>query len=454
MGFCKNFVWGSATASYQVEGAAVEGNKGLSIWDVFCTEKGKIYEHQNGDVACDQYHRYKEDVADMKKLGMKAYRFSVSWPRIMPRGIGEVNSEGLDYYDALIDELVANDIEPYLTLYHWDLPYELQKRGGWQNPEISAYFYEYAKVVTEHFSDRVKNFITINEPQCVAGLGYLTGEHAPGLKVGERAFFEIWKNLLLSHGMAVKAIREYAKQPVQIGMAPCSALYYPESDKREDIEAARRATFRIQNENVNDAVWNIAMWADPVFFGRYPKEVKHYFGDVVAEITEDEWKIISQPLDFYGQNMYNAVMVRADEDGNPVRVQRKDGFPKTAIQWPVTPECMYWGPKFLYERYKKPFIITENGMSSHDWVALDGKVHDYSRIDFMNRYLCEYKKAATDGVDLKGYFAWSTMDNFEWAYGYSERFGLIFVDYQTQERVIKDSGFYYQKVIESNGECL
>jgi beta-glucosidase len=454
MGFCEKFVWGSATAAYQVEGAMQADHKGLNIWDVFCKEEGHIYENQSGEVACDQYHKYKEDVQIMKELGMKAYRFSVSWTRILPDGIGEVNTEGLAYYDRLIDELLSNGIEPYMTLYHWDLPYELQKRGGWQNPDISKYFYAYTKIVTEHFSDRVSNFITINEPQCVAGLGYFTGEHAPGLKLGKTAFFEVWKNLLLAHGEAVKAIREYAKQPVKIGMAPCSALYYPASDKKEDIEAARRATFELQSDNVNDLIWNIAAWSDSIFFGDYPKEMHQYFGDSLAKITNEEWKMISAPLDFYGQNMYNAVMIRADEEGNPVRVPRQAGFPKTAIQWPVTPECMYWAPTFLYERYKKPFLITENGMSCHDCVSLDGRVHDPNRIDFMNRYLHEYRKAADDGVDLIGYFAWSTMDNFEWCYGYSERFGLIYVDYRTQERIIKDSAYYYKKVIESNGKCL
>lgn len=454
MGFCEDFVWGSATAAYQVEGAMPENHKGLSIWDAFCKEEGHIYENQSGDVACDQYHKYKEDVQIMKELGMKAYRFSVSWSRILPDGIGEVNSEGLAYYDRLVNELLANGIEPYMTLYHWDLPYELQKRGGWQNPDISKYFYAYAKIVTEHFSDRVSHYITINEPQCVAGLGYFTGEHAPGLKLGKRDFFEVWRNLLLAHGEAVKAIRKYAKQPVKIGMAPCSALYYPASDKKEDIEAARRATFEFQSDNINDLIWNIAAWSDPVFFGDYPKEMYQYFGDSLAKITKEEWKMISAPLDFYGQNMYNAVMIRADEAGNPVRVPRPAGFPKTAIQWPVTPECMYWAPKFLYERYKKPFLITENGMSCHDCVSLDGKVHDPNRIDFIHRYLQAYRKAADDGIDLLGYFAWSTMDNFEWCYGYSERFGLIYVDYDTQERIKKDSAYYYKQVIESNGKCL
>lgn len=454
MGFKKNFIWGAATASYQVEGAAQDDGKGVSIWDVFCKEKGHIYENQNGNIACDQYHRYQEDIKIMKELGIQAYRFSVSWTRLFPDGDGKVNAKGLAYYDRLVDELIANGIQPYMTLYHWDLPFELQKKGGWMNPDITEYFYRYAKFIAEHFSDRVEYFFTINEPQCIAGLGYLTGEHAPGLKVGPYEFFVIWHNLLKAHGMAVKAIRENSVRPVKIGMAPCSALYYPASDSQADISAARKAMFHLQSDSLNDCVWNIALWSDPVFFGRYPDEVYTYFEKYLPAITSEDMGLISQPLDFYGQNMYNAVMIKANENGDPVRVKRPDGSPKTAIQWPVTPECMYWAPKFLYERYRKPFIVTENGMSSHDWIALDGKVHDSSRIDFMHRYLREYRRAAEDGVDLLGYFSWSSMDNFEWVYGYSERFGLVYVDYQTQKRTVKDSGYFYKDIISSNGGNL
>lgn len=454
MGFRKDFVWGSATASYQVEGAAYEDGKGLNIWDVFCREPGKIYQGQNGDVSCDQYHRYKEDVADLKEMGQQAYRFSLSWARILPDGEGEPNAAGLAYYDGLIDELLRQGIEPYVTLYHWDLPYALHCKGGWLNPDMPRIFEQYAALVSRHFSDRVEHFFTLNEPQCAAGLGYYTGDHAPGLKVGKRGFFTAWRNLLLAHGRAVKALRDNAKRPIQVGAAPCSALYYPASDRPEDIEAARTAMFTLPSRDVNDFIWSIASWSDPVFFGRFPQEAVDCFGDCLPQLTQEEAAIVAQPLDFYGQNMYNAVMVRAGKDGKPERVERYDGFPKTAIQWPVTPECMYWAPKFLYERYKKPFLITENGMSSHDWVALDGKVHDSSRVDFLHRYLREYRRAAEDGVDLMGYFAWSSLDNFEWAYGYSERFGLIYVDYQTQQRTWKDSAYFYRDTIRANGDNL
>ena len=454
MSFRKDFVWGAATASYQVEGAAYEDGKGLNIWDVFCKEDGHVYEHHTGDVACDQYHRYKEDVAIMKELGLKAYRFSVNWARILPEGTGKVNEKGLAYYDNLVNCLIENGIEPYMTLYHWDLPYALHQRGCWLNPQSPEWFYEYAKLMAAHFSDRVSHFFTFNEPQCTVGLGYVTGEHAPGLKVGPYDYFSIWHNVLKAHGRGVQAIREAAVRPVEIGMAPCGALYYPATDSKEDIEAARKANFSLPEADIRAVSWDVAFCADPVFLGQYPEDIMKSFGQYFPKNAEKDLELISQPLDFYGQNMYNAVPVRADENGNPVRVDRYPGFPKTAIQWPVTPEVLYWAPKFLYERYQKPFYVTENGMSSHDWVSLDGKVHDASRVDFMHRYLREFKKAAADGVDLRGYFAWSLMDNFEWAYGYSERFGMVYVDYQTQKRTVKDSGLFYKNVIASNGEIL
>ena len=454
MSFRKDFVWGAATASYQVEGAAYEDGKGLNIWDVFCKEDGHVYEHHTGDVACDQYHRYKEDVAIMKELGLKAYRFSVNWARILPEGTGKVNEKGLAYYDNLVNCLIENGIEPYMTLYHWDLPYALHQKGGWLNPQSPEWFYEYAKLMAAHFSDRVSHFFTFNEPQCTVGLGYVTGEHAPGLKVGPYDYFSIWHNVLKAHGRGVQAIREAAVRPVEIGMAPCGALYYPATDSKEEIEAARKANFSLPEADIRAVSWDVAFCADPVFLGQYPEDIMKSFGQYFSKNAEKDLELISQPLDFYGQNMYNAVPVRADENGNPVRVDRYPGFPKTAIQWPVTPEVLYWAPKFLYERYQKPFYVTENGMSSHDWVSLDGKVHDASRVDFMHRYLREFKKAAADGVDLRGYFAWSLMDNFEWAYGYSERFGMVYVDYQTQKRTVKDSGLFYKNVIASNGEIL
>lgn len=454
MSFRKDFVWGAATAAYQIEGAAYEDGKGVNIWDVFSKEPGKTFDGHHGDVACDHYHRYLEDIAIMKELGIPAYRFSVSWARILPEGTGRINEAGLAFYDHLVDALLENGITPYMTLYHWDLPYALYLKGGWMNPESSEWFYEYAKILGEHFSDRVTHFFTINEPQCVVGLGYVAGVHAPGLKVGHREYFQTWHNVLMAHGRAVQALRETAKQPVQVGIAPCGGIYYPETDSPEDIEAARRAMFSMPGGEFSNATWDLAFCGDPIYLGHYPEDVLSKYGQWFPKITEEDMKIISEPTDFHGQNIYNGVMVRADENGNPIRVGRAPGYGKTALNWPITPECLYWGPKFIYERYKKPFYITENGLACHDVVSLDGKVHDPNRTDFLHRYIREYQRAAADGADLAGYFQWSLLDNYEWHSGYAERFGMVFVDYKTQKRTIKDSGYFYRDLIRSNGGIL
>lgn len=452
MAFLKNFAWGAATSAYQIEGAAKVEGKGLHIWDVYTGEEGHIFENHNGDVACNHYYRYREDVKIMKEIGLKAYRFSIDWSRVLPEGRGGVNEKGIAFYNALIDELLENGIEPYITLYHWELPYEIYKRGGWMNPQIVEWFGEYVKLVAERFSDRVKYYFTLNEPQCFIGLGFLTGEHAPGLKSPLRDTFEMAHNALKAHGKAVQMLRQYGKQKLCIGYAPTCTMCYPETDKPEDIEAARQMLFSVQPDKSNWA-WNVSWWSDPVIFGHYPKDGLEHYERYLPKITEEDLKLISEPIDVYGQNIYNGRCIRMGENGKPEEVKRYEGFPKTAIDWPVTPEAMYWGPKFLYERYKKPIYITENGLSCHDMVSADGKVHDPNRIDFLTGYLNCLSKAADD-IDLRGYFQWSLMDNFEWTKGYSERFGLVYVDYRTGERILKDSAYWYRDVICSNGEKM
>lgn len=447
------FVFGAATSSYQIEGAFQEGGKGLNIWDVYVREKGKIYNGHTGDIACDHYHRFREDVALMKEIRLQAYRFSINWARILPDGIGAVNQEGIRFYKELIEELKKNEIEPYITLYHWELPYELYKKGGFMNPEFVEWFGYYAKVVAENFSDQVKYFFTFNEPQCFIGLGFLNGEHAPGLKVPVKDTFLMAHHVLMAHGRAVQMLRQYAKQNIEIGYAPTGTMSYPATEKEEDIEAARQHLFGI-NEDSNNWTWNVAWWSDPILKGQYPEEGMERYREYLPNIKESDLKLISEPIDFYGQNIYNGKCIRMGNDGKPEEVKRYEGFPKTAMGWPITPECLYWGPKFLYERYQKPIYITENGLSCHDVISLDGKVHDPNRIDFLARYLGQVKKAKEDGVDIRGYFQWSLMDNFEWACGYNERFGLIYVDYNTQKRILKDSAYWYQTTIKTNGENL
>lgn len=322
------------------------------------------------------------------------------------------------------------------------------------NPEISEWFYEYAKLIAERFSDRVTHYFTLNEPQCIAGEGYLAGITAPGMKVGKKEYFQIWHNLLKAHGRGVQALRKYSKNPIQVGVACCGAAYYPASNLPQDIEAARKVNFEVGQEEINDWNWCISFFCDPVYKGKYPEKVLEKYKEFMPEITKEDMQLISQQLDFCAQNIYNAVEVRMGKNGKAERVKRDPGFPKTALQWPVTPKALYWTVKFLYERYHLPVYISENGMSSTDWINMDGNVHDSIRIDFLHRYLSELKKAVDEGIDVSGYFEWSLLDNFEWTNGYNQRFGLVYVDFQTQKRVLKDSAYWYHDVIRTNGENL
>ncbi len=449
MSFRKDFVWGTATASYQIEGAWNEGGRGLSVWDTFCHERGNVQEGHTGDLACDHYHRFREDIALMKTLGIRAYRFSLSWTRIFPKGIGEINMEGVRFYSDLIDELLKNGIEPYITLFHWDYPYELHRKGGWLNDESIGWFADYAKTAVELFSDRCVYFITMNEPQCFVGSGYLKGVHAPGLKVSYKDAFQIAHNVLKAHGAAVIAMRKAAKQPIKIGYAPTCAANYPLTESPEDIEAAKASLFACPPLG-KGVFWSVSWWSDPVILGHYPEDGVAMYREYLPEITEEDMKLIHQPLDFYGQNIYHGSAIRSDGKGRYASAERTPGAPKTAIQWSITPKCLRWGPEFLYERYHLPIFITENGMSAHDTVSLDGKVHDPNRIDFLHRYLMELEKSTDNGTDIGGYFLWSFMDNFEWDKGYTERFGIVYVNYETQERIPKDSAYWYRDWIEAH----
>ena len=389
----------------------------------------------------------------MKKMGLKAYRFSMDWSRLLPEGTGRVNEAGVKFYSDLIDELLANGVEPFITMYHWELPYELYKKGGWLNRDIAEWFGEYAKLIAERFSDRVKYFFTLNEPQCFVGLGYLRGEHAPGVKAPLRDTFEMAHNALRAHGRAVQMLRAYAKQPIEVGFAPTCGMCYPESEKPEDIEAARQMMFSMSLQPADNWTWNVAWWSDPVLLGHYPEEGLSLYEQYLPKITDEDMKLIHEPLDIYGQNIYNGRCFRMGPDGRPQEVARPLGAPKTAVDWPVTPECIYWGLKYLDERYHMPMYLTENGMACHDCISLDGKVHDPNRIDFLARYLHQVKRAASE-MDLRGYFEWTLLDNFEWNKGYAERFGLVYVDFATQKRIWKDSAYWYAQVVKDNGATI
>lgn len=450
--FPKDFVWGVASSAYQIEGRDKEDGAGVCIWDTFAKE-GRVFEGQDAMVSCDHIHRYKEDFALMRLLGVKHYRFSLSWSRILPNGVGQVNQKAIDLYRDMILEMKKNGITPYITMFHWEFPQALQDKGGWVNRESVEWFENYAKVVAENFSDLCEYFITFNEPQCFIGLGNLTGVHAPGLTLPIRDTFQMVHHMLMAHGKAALALRRYAKGAIKVGYAPTCGVAYPASDAPEDVAAAKKVYFGLGND-IHNWTWNVSWFSDPVFLGAYPKEGMEKYKEYLPEITKEDMELIAQPLDFMGQNIYNGYPVRAGADGEPEYVSRVPGHSKTAVQWPVTPECLYWGVKFLYERYQTPIYITENGMSCHDMVSQDGKVHDQNRIDFLDAYLSRLSQVFEEGVDFRGYFLWTFLDNFEWEKGYNERFGLVYVDFATQKRIPKDSAYWYQKVMETNGACL
>lgn len=436
MVFPTDFLWGGATAAHQIEGAAFEDGKTAGIWDALC--EGHVAHGENGNVACDHYHRYKEDVAVMKEMGLKAYRLSISWPRVIPEP-GVVNEKGLQFYIDLVDELVRAGIEPIVTLFHWNLPMWMYNKGGWENPEIADYFADYVKVIVNTLSGKVCWWITLNEPQCFVGVGYHSGGHAPFRKETVQIPFVV-RNVMLAHGRAVQVIREFAKLEPKIGFAPTGPVHTPLSNSEEDIEKAQKASFD-EFGGIRSNSW----WADPIVLGIVPEPLK-------KAISQEDIKTICQPLDFYAYNVYHSEN-HAEKPGE-VNPLVRPGMPRTALNWPITPEVMYWASKFHYERYHLPILVSENGMANVDFVMLDGKVHDPQRIDYIHRHLKCLKQAIADGVPVLGYLYWSVMDNFEWAVGYDARFGLIYVDYQTQERFWKDSAYDYREIIRTNGVNL
>jgi beta-glucosidase len=446
--FPRGFVWGAAAASYQVEGAAAEDGKGPSIWDMFTRKPGAIWKDQHADVSCDHYHRYKEDVALMKAMGLQAYRLSVSWPRVLPEGTGAVNAKGLDFYDRLIDELLAAGITPWVTLYHWDLPLALYRRGGWLNREVTGWFADYATLVGKRLGDRVKRFMPLNEPQVFLGAGLIQGRHAPGDKLRFAEFLHAVHNTLLAHGRAVQALRAVVKG-AKIGTAQAGYNYVPATDGADDLKAARARYFATADDSYKQNAW----WLDPLVLGKYPEDGVKLYGASMPVIGASDMAVIKQPLDFLGVTLYSADPVRKGKDGKPEVIPWPFGYPITGFEWAVTPSILRLIPTWLHERYKLPIAVVENGLATRDWVAADGAVHDQPRIDFTARYLRELANAIAAGVPVEAYFHWSILDNFEWAEGYKHRFGLVYVDYATQKRTVKDSGHWYREVIATNGRA-
>ncbi|WP_437492446.1 GH1 family beta-glucosidase [Sorangium sp. So ce1014] len=448
--FPAGFLWGSATAAYQIEGAATEDGRGPSVWDVFSNTPGKVFEGHTGNVACDHYHRYKEDLGLLAELGAKSYRFSVSWTRVLPEGTGKVNPKGLDFYDRLVDELLRLGITPMCTLFHWDFPQALQDRGGFLQRDVADWFADYTTVVARRLGDRVPWWVTQNEPQAFIGNALLEGHFAPGLKLPYREYLTAAHNQMRAHGKQVDALRAAVKA-AKIGYVLATQVQRPATEDPGDVEAAREAIFSVYERHP----WNNAWWIAPVLEGRYPESGLRLFGDDMPDFPASDFDQIKRPIDYLGLNMYSAGTWRQGKDGKPERVASPPGYPRATLDWlQVVPSTLYWGSRYFWERYKLPIGITEHGTSTRDQVFLDGKVHDPQRIDLMHRYLLGLARAVKEGVPVIGYWAWSLLDNFEWAEGYKERFGLVYVDYQTQRRIPKDSFSWYKEVIATNGRSL
>ncbi|MFV9615395.1 MAG: GH1 family beta-glucosidase [Gammaproteobacteria bacterium] len=444
MKFSKDFIWGAATSSYQIEGAAYHDGGGESVWDLMGRHAGKIANGDTGEIACDHYHRYKEDVALMSDIGLQAYRFSVSWPRVLADGTGEVNQKGLDFYSYLVDELLEKNIDPWITLFHWDFPYALYCRGGWLSRDSADWFADYTALVVDKLSDRVSHWSTLNEPQCFIGLGHQDGVHAPGRTMCLSEVLLAGHNALRAHGNSVQVIRAHAKTEPFITVAQANKISLPASEHSDDIEAARLHMFSVRDKHLFNNAW----FSDPMILGQYPEDGVELFAAEMPDDFQQDLECINQKLDYFATNIYSGVHVRASED-NGFEVVEKNNLPKTAMGWPITPEALYWGPKFIHERYLLPVVVTENGMANDD-VVENGKVHDRERIDYLYKYLSEYARVIEDGVPALGYFLWSLMDNFEWAEGYSKRFGIVHVDYQTQQRILKYSAHWYKALIASH----
>lgn len=434
--FPSDFMWGVSTSSYQVEGAAQEDGRGESIWDRFCQIPGNIKAGSSGDVACDHYHRYRDDIGLMQELGVSAYSFSIAWPRVIPAGTGAVNKAGLDFYSRLVDSLLEAGITPFLRLYHWDLPQALQDKGGWDNRDTTKAFVDYSEVVARHLGDRVKHWITQLEPWCVAFLGYHRGVFAPGIRDLTIAL-QATHHLLLSHGLAVPVIRQWSPD-AQVGFSPNLCPAYPASDSEADQLAARRY----------DGYFN-RWFLDPLVGQGYPEDMWAYYGASVPKVQAQDLEIIATPIDFLGVNYYNHACV-ADDPTAPVPQTRHVPDPTLphTLDREVFPQGLYDVLLRLHDAYPfPPLYVTENGATHSDQPDEDGRVKDLGRINFLAAHFAQAARAIQDGVSLKGYFVWSLMDNFEWAQGYTLRYGIVYVDFGTQARIWKDSAFWYRDLI-------
>jgi beta-glucosidase len=440
LSYPKGFLWGCATAAYQVEGGAQDDGRGPSVWDTFSHTPGKTHNGDTGDVADDSYHLYKDDVRLLKNLGTSIYRMSISWSRVFPTGKGQVNQKGLDYYNRVVDEVLANNITPYITMFHWDLPQALP--GGWQSRDTSKAFADYAGFMAKHLGDRVHNFMTTNEFICFTDLGYKIGQFAPGLRLGDAAVNQVRHHGILAHGLGVQAIRANAPGGAQVGLAENAVVVCPVMETPEHIAAAQKAT-----RDVN------APFLTTVLDGKYPDNYLAHAGANAPKIEEGDMKAIGSPLDFVGLNVYVPLYARADGSAQGYAMEpMPTSYPRMASPWlALGPECIYWAVRNVCDIWKVPAIyITENGTSSDDVLTSAGRVEDVDRVMYLRNHLTHLHRAASEGYPVKGYFLWSLMDNFEWADGYSKRFGIHYVDFKTLKRTPKLSAEWYREVIAKN----
>ncbi len=440
--FPEGFLWGSATASYQVEGAVHEDGRGPTIWDTFSHTPGKTHNGDTGDVADDSYHRYPEDIALMKDLGLKTCRFSIAWSRIFPTGTGQPNQKGVDHYRKFAEALHAAGIEPFCTLYHWDLPQALEDKGGWQNRDTSKAFADYAGYFASKTSDLISHYMTMNEISTFVELGYGTGVHAPGLKLSRKGLAQVRHNAVLGHGLAVQAIRAKARPGTKVGSAENLAAVCPVFNAPEHLAAAQKAIVELN-----------AGYLTVMRTGKYTHRYLTELGADSPDYTPDDLAAIGSPLDFQGLNVYQPLFVRADAgaDGFAV-VHNPASYPHMFSDWlTIGPSALYWAPRLANEAFQlKEIYITENGASSADTVAPDGQIYDTDRVMYLRNYMTQLQQAVMEGVPVRGYFLWSLLDNYEWADGYEKRFGITYVDFQTQKRTPKLSSHFYKQVIQTN----
>lgn len=441
-----DFRWGVATSAYQIEGAYQEDGRGVSIWDTYCRTPGMVEGGENGDVACDHYHRMPQDVALIKSLGVDVYRFSVAWPRIQADGTGPANEKGLAFYDRLVDELLRTGVDPWVTLYHWDLPQALEDKGGWPERDTAYRFADYAMLVFDRLQDRVRTWTTLNEPWCSAMLGYYEGRQAPGRQNFADAMDAV-HHLLLGHGLAAQRMRAAATEPIELGITLNMGTAMAASESLADQEAARRA----------DGL-GARIYLDPLLRGQYPGDIMDDLSvrGIKMPVVDGDLAIISEPIDVLGVNYYSSHRFTGvdssgrteDEDGNPITVNVPLGRPVTAMDWEIVPEGFTELLTRLSREYPgTPLVITENGAAFDDEADPSGYVADHDRTAYLSSHIAAVAAARQQGADVRGYFAWSLMDNFEWSYGYAKRFGLVHVDYETQVRTPKQSALWYRDTI-------